>query len=58
MVQIKDKAILPLLGFVGTAVTLACTFGSHKLITSPDVRISKEKRTQVIRSPKDDLPFL
>ena len=46
MVHIKDKAIIPLIGFVGTAVTLALGFGSSKLLYNPDVKISKERRTR------------
>ena len=48
-IWLQDKAVYPLIGFITTALTMATSFGTYKLIQNPDVQISKQKRKTIFR---------
>ena len=48
-IWLQDKAVYPLIGFIGTALTMATSFGTYKLTQNPDVQISKQKRKTIFR---------
>ena len=53
-VWLQDKAVYPLIGFIATALSIATSFGTVKLLSNQDVRIHKSKRMEILRSePKD-----
>jgi hypothetical protein len=42
--MIKDKSIIPLLGFVGTGLMVSSTFGFYKLFFNKQVKLFKKER--------------
>ncbi|TFJ80926.1 hypothetical protein NSK_007569 [Nannochloropsis salina CCMP1776] len=46
---LRDPAVYPLLGIIGSAMVLCSTFMVHFTTSSPDIRINKTKRQSVVR---------